>query len=79
MLEKEERNTRISNNARTTLRLQNDLKDGIKLLAKHNHISMNEQIIEMLKYAYVQFLDSMKNNLNIRMKGVDSVDQESDV
>ena len=44
MLEKEERNTRISNNARTTLRLQNDLKDGIKLLAKHNHISMNEQI-----------------------------------
>ena len=72
-------NTRVSNNARTTLRLQKDLKDGIKLLAKHNHISMNEQILEMLKYAYVNFLDSMKNNLNIRMKEVDNVDQESNI
>jgi hypothetical protein len=40
---------------------------------------MNEQILEMLKYAYVNFLDSMKNNLNIRMKEVDNVDQESNI
>lgn len=40
---------------------------------------MNEQIIEMLKYAYANFLDSMKNNLNIRMKEVDNVDQEGNI
>ena len=37
-----------------TLRISNDLHDLIKIIARRNHISMNELIIEMIS-------DSIKN------------------
>ena len=48
-----------NNNYKITLRMQMDLKERIKLFAKRNHISMNEQMIEMLEYACTQFIIKM--------------------
>ena len=47
-----------NNNVKITIRMQTDLKEQIKLLAKRNHISMNEQMLEMLGYACTQKNDN---------------------
>lgn len=50
-------------NIRTTLRIPKDLKERVKLLARKNHISMNEQFIEMLESAYMQYIVIINNKI----------------
>lgn len=48
------------NNYRTTIRISKDLKELIKMISKYNHISFNQQIIELLEYACNDFIKNTK-------------------
>ncbi|MDO5569052.1 MAG: toxin-antitoxin system HicB family antitoxin [bacterium] len=48
------------NNYRTTIRISKNLKEMISLIAKYNHISLNQQVIELLEYAINDFIKNTK-------------------
>lgn len=48
------------NNYRTTIRISKDLKELIKMISKYNHVSFNQQIIELLEYACNDFIKNTK-------------------
>ena len=55
---------------RTTLRIDNNLKTRIQLLAIKNNFSMNKMFIYLLKLGYRSYVDRFEKDYELKMEGV---------
>ena len=56
-------------NERTTLRIDNNLKKRIRLLAIENNFSMNKMFIYILELGYSYYVKRFKKDNEIKMEG----------
>lgn len=56
-------------NERTTLRIDNNLKKRIRLLAIENNFSMNKMFIYILELDYSYYVERFKKDNKIKMEG----------
>ena len=59
----------LKSNERTTLRIDNNLKKRIRLLAIENNFSMNKMFIYILELGYSYYVERFKKDNEIKMEG----------
>lgn len=58
----------VKGNIRTTLRIDNNLKTRINLLAIKNNISLNKMLIYIIELGYQTYLNRFENNYEKNLK-----------